>query len=110
MTQTTRRFVKGRHSLEGAPLFDMILLGALPDDHPTPENNGILAQVAQVDPARAQRLAARVQELIARNGAFFAWIEATPEHGALFVNDPVAAIKQALPDLPKDFFDDWGGK
>jgi hypothetical protein len=110
MTQPTRRFVKGRHALEGVPVFDMILLGALPDDRPTPENNGILAGIAQADPVRAQRLATRLRELIARNDALFAWIEAKPEHGALFINDPVAAVRQALPDLPPDFFDDWGGK
>jgi hypothetical protein len=110
MTQPTRRFVKGRHALEGVPVFDMIILGALPNDRPTPENNGVLAQIIQTNPARAQRLTSRLQELVARNDAFFDWIEAKPEHGALFINDPVTAVRQALPDLPPDFFDDWGGK
>jgi hypothetical protein len=46
-------------------------------------------------------------QLIARNDTVMSWLEADPAHAALFASDPVAGLREALPDLPPDFFDSW---
>ena len=91
------------HTGGARPMF----ISFLSADAPLPENHGIIAQLAQKNPQRAERVRARVNDLIAHNHAFFVWLERTPENSGLFARDPVAALRKALPDLPADFFD-WG--
>ena len=74
---------------------------------PTIDTHGVLADVCKTDPARAKLLEQRLGELVRRNDELFRWLEASPRHTALFVENPVAAMREALPELSPDFFDGW---
>jgi hypothetical protein len=75
---------------------------------PTPENHPLLAWLVQSDPARGKLVCERVAELARRSEEFFTWLERDSANSRLFLEDPQAAIRQALPDLAADFFDGWG--
>jgi hypothetical protein len=66
-----------------------------------------LAGIAADDPQRAARIQAGMHQLIARNDTVMSWLGADPANAALFASDPVAGLREALPDLPPDFFDGW---
>lgn len=74
---------------------------------PLPETHGVLADIAASDPGRARRVAARLGELIAREDVVLTWLEADPAHTARFLEDPATALREALPELPADFFAGW---
>jgi hypothetical protein len=84
------------------------LVEPAPNMAPTPENHGVLGAIHAVDPKRAAMIQERLKVLIARDSEFFDWIEKDPANATLFARDPVAGIRAALPDLPPDFFEDWG--
>jgi len=82
-------------------------LAAEPGYVPDTSNHAVLADVAKTDPARAARIQEGLRRLVASDDAVMAWLEADPAHAALLASDPRAALRQALPDLPADFFDGW---
>lgn len=82
-------------------------LAAEPGYVPDTANHAVLADVAKTDPARAERIRADLERLIRHDDAVMAWLEADPAHAALLAADPRAALRQAIPDLPADFFDGW---
>lgn len=98
--------LKGKHP-SGQP-YTITLVEAAPEMVATPENHGALAAIHAVAPKRAAMVQDRLKTLIGYNSQFFDWIEKDPANGTLFANDPVAAIRKALPDLPADFFENWG--
>jgi hypothetical protein len=104
----TTRFARLRHDLPGQQHVTTTFLGASATADAALANNGVIAEIAASDPARAQLVTSRMQQLIAHNDAVMAWIEADPSHAVQFAQDPVAALRQVIPDLPADFFDGWG--
>lgn len=81
------------------PAFGMNFLSVDPENVPNVDDNAIIAQLATTDPAKAEKAKAVLAQLIANNEPFFQWLETAPEHTILFVKDPVAALKQALPNV-----------
>jgi hypothetical protein len=102
------RFVKLKMRVPDIPAGVTMVFLPAPATSSVP-NNGILAEIDRVDPARGKLVAERLGELIARNDEVFRWLEASPRHTTLFAVDPVAALREALPDLRADFFDGWKG-
>ncbi|HOY18421.1 MAG TPA: hypothetical protein PLC89_14035 [Haliscomenobacter sp.] len=84
---------------ENQPAFGMNFLSVDPENLPNVDDNAIIAQLATTDPTKAEKVKVVLAQLIANNEPFFQWLETAPEHTILFVKDPVAAIKQALPNL-----------
>jgi hypothetical protein len=101
------RFVKLRTAIPARPPFSMTMTMNTPASPLTRENHGLLAYVAAKSPEKTALAAKRLEDLLAQSDVFFTWLEASPSHSTLFVTDPVAAIYQALPNLPADFFDVW---
>lgn len=102
------RFVRLRSSAPDLPSFSVTLLAANPAATPTVANHGVLAKIAEQDPERARFIRERVDELIGHNDRFFTWLAESPGNMQLFIDDPVAGVRQALSDLPPHFFADWG--
>ena len=40
--------------------------------------------------------------MVAHDAQMIAWIEQDPTHATLFAEDPLTAVKQAVPDIPTD--------
>lgn len=78
-------------------------------DLPTVDNHGVLAQIQATDPARAALIQQRLADLVAQTDRVFAWLEASPDNTTLFVEDPISALRKALPALPPGFFESWAG-
>lgn len=72
------------------------------------EGHGLLDAIASADPDRAQLVRGRLHQLMTHDHAVMTWLEASPDNVTLFAHDPVAALRQAIPDLPADFFEGWG--
>ena len=102
-----RRFVRLRLREEVHPSATMTVLISDPQAPPAIDNNGVLAKIAETDPARATRVQNGLLALIGREAELFAWMESTPENAFTFVEDPIGAIRAAIPDLPADFFAGW---
>ncbi|HET7462634.1 MAG TPA: hypothetical protein VFJ82_15375 [Longimicrobium sp.] len=104
------RFVRLRLPADAVSAHHLTLAAAAPGAAPpAPETNGALARLAQADPARAQRVAQAVARLIEREAEVLTWLEADPAHTSRFMDDPEAALREALPDLDPAFFEDWKG-
>lgn len=105
----TTRFARLRHARpgQGQATTTFLGLGAAADIDALPDSN-VIAEVAGNDPARAQLITSRMQQLIAHNDAVMSWLEADASHAQQFAQDPVAALRQVIPGLPADFFDGWG--
>lgn len=100
------QFVKLHTSIEAVEgPFGMTFLADT--EAPTVDSHGVLAQIDATDPTRAAVVQERLAQLVAHTAAVFAWLGASPDNTTLFVNDPVSALRQAVPDLPPDFFDSW---
>lgn len=110
----SKRFVRMRHD-DSRPVHATATFlgtepqpptGSSPGSSPAADH-GVIAAIAADDPERASRVQAGLRHLISRNDAVMSWLEADPDNTALFTRDPEAALRQALPDLPSDFFDGW---
>jgi hypothetical protein len=64
------------------------------------EENGIIAHLLATRDPRADKAARLWAVLVARDAEMMAWIEKDAGHALLFAYDPLAAVKQALPDIP----------
>ena len=102
------RFARLRHEQAGPHTVTTTLLGATATAGDALAGNSVIADIAKTDPARAELITNRMQQLIAHNDAVMAWLEADPSHATQFAQDPVTALRQVIPDLPADFFDGWG--
>lgn len=71
---------------------------------PDAGNSSRLAELG----SNAELVSQRLAELASRSDDFLSWLERDRGNTRLFLEDPVTAIHQALPDLPKDFFEAWG--
>jgi len=107
-TPPDRRFVRLRHADADQQHVTTTFVSADASRPPTLETNGVLAGIAETDPARARLILERLRTLIAHNHEMMTWLEADGGNAVLFARDPVAAVRQALPDLPADFFEGWG--
>ncbi|WP_323117739.1 hypothetical protein [Burkholderia alba] len=67
----------------------------------------LLDQLIQDDPSRGTLIAAQLAELARHENALFAWLELDSENVKLYLDDPIAALRQALPNLADDFFQAW---
>lgn len=105
-----RRFVRLRLEVEQHPAATVTITAADPGEQPSADDHDILAGIAAADPARAAMVTERIRRLIGREAEFFDWLEKDPRNSALFVRDPAAAIRAALPDLAPDFFAGWDGR
>jgi hypothetical protein len=99
-----RRFARLRHpdSPSGAVSTTFLAAG-----HPDAADHPVIADLAQRDPERAARVTESLNRLLAHEESVLAWLASDPSHTALFARDPIAALHQALPDLPAGFFDGW---
>jgi hypothetical protein len=101
------RFARLRHEQAGPHTVTTTLLGATATAGDALVGNSVIADIAKTDPARAQLIMSRMRELIAHNDAVMSWLEADPAHAAQFAADPLAAVREAIPDLPANFFAGW---
>jgi hypothetical protein len=85
----------------------MTFLSAAGENTSGMTGDGVLADIAERDPQRAERIRTGMRRLIGGDDAVMRWLEADPANTALFTTDPVTALRHALPDLPEDFFDGW---
>ncbi|CAH1044977.1 hypothetical protein [Halomonas sp. TD01] len=67
-------------------------------DHP------LVQKLAETDSKAASNVEQLIQELLTHEKRFFAWLGASESHMEQFMNDPVSALKLAIPDLPDSFF------
>lgn len=67
-----------------------------------PAQNPVIEHVAATDPAKAKQLEKLLAFMQSREERFFAWIEESPEHSQLLVNDPAEAVRRALPEIGQD--------
>lgn len=74
--------------------------GVVAQEHP------VIQQLAEIDAKAANNAEQLIKELLTHEKAFFAWLGANGAHMEQFMNDPISALKQAIPDLPDSFFDD----
>ena len=107
-THPQQRFVKLRHGAAEHQNATTTFLGVHTEPQPTVENHAVLNGIAQTDSDRASLIQQRMAELVSHNDTVMAWLEADPANVALFSQDPVAALRKVIPDLPDDFFKGWG--
>jgi hypothetical protein len=101
-----RRFVRARHVRGPSSSTATTFLSAT-GDPPDLTCHGVLSSIAARDPEQAERIRTGLNHLITRDEEVMAWLEADPANTALFLHDPVAALRTALPDLDEDFFGRW---
>jgi len=97
-----QRFIRLRLPVDGHSA--TFTLKGLAGEPPSRANHEILGGMAAADPTRAQAIETKLNVLIGREAELFSWLESDPGHTALFLKDPVAALRTAFPDLGADFF------
>jgi hypothetical protein len=100
-----RRFARLRHTDSPSGAVSTTFLAAV--GRPEGANHPVVADLARREPERAARVAEGLNRLLEHEESVLAWLAADPSHAALFSSDPIAALHQALPDLPTGFFDGW---
>jgi hypothetical protein len=55
--------------------------------------------LAQTDPRLAERLGGLLPALLSHEATLFEWLSRDEDHGRRFVEDPVGAFAEAVPDL-----------
>lgn len=58
-----------------------------------------VGELAPTNPALAERLGRLMPALLSHEAALFEWMSRDEEHGRRFVEDPAAALVEAVPDL-----------
>ncbi|GGB96409.1 hypothetical protein [Dyadobacter sediminis] len=106
MSETIQRKISVKLATPHGADFTMHILPAMAgslqaDSHPA------VAKLAEQSTGAADQAKYVLEQLIARDEDFTRWLESSPENSILFVNDPVSAIRQALPDLPANLYEQW---
>lgn len=68
-----------------------------------PEDNPIIISMKEKDPQKAA-YATKILSYLAKNDAkFIDWIESSATNVALFAKDPLKALQEVYPNLPKEY-------
>lgn len=66
----------------------------------------LVSNLAENDTETANRVEKLIQEMTMHEKRFFTWLGADASHMESFINDPIGALRQALPDLSEEFFNE----
>ncbi|NDJ57512.1 hypothetical protein GWD52_11005 [Enterobacteriaceae bacterium 4M9] len=70
------------------------------------ENHPLINMIAQTDEEAADTVERLIEQMTAYEQRFFAWLRDDANHMTLFMEDPISALRQAIPELPETFFND----
>jgi len=98
MSNDKSRSVKYRHSDQGS-FQHTITITSNPESFSTAGANGIIEDIRGSDPEKATKLKALLKTLETNQFRFFDWMEQSPANTKLFLENPLEALKQALPDV-----------
>lgn len=106
----SQRTVKLRHSVEledrekqkssSAQKINLTFISMSKEKPPTAGCYGV------TDSVKASKLNHALNQLTGFNEEFFQWLEADPKNAILFANDPVKALKTAIPDFDETVLTD----
>lgn len=108
MTVQQSHFVKYRLKDDSMGEHYVTFSSRAPRAFVTKENHPLIRKIAETDSATAEKVERLIQEMIANEQLFFSWLGGDASRMESFMEDPIGALKQALPDLPEAFFDELG--
>lgn len=110
MTDSSQRTVKLRSSIElenrgkqkssGVQEINLTFIPMSKEKPPTAGDYGV------TDSVKASKLNHALNQLAGFNEVFFQWLEADSKNAILFANEPVKALKAAIPDFDETVLTD----
>lgn len=106
MASQSTHFVKYRLKDSAAGEHYVTFSSRSPRAPVTGANHPLIGKLAETDAAAASTVERLIQAMTANEQRFFAWLGGDASRMEYFMEDPVGALKQAIPDLPQTFFDE----
>lgn len=107
MAEKSTHFVKYRVKNSSQSDYYIIFSSEKPEYRREGGRHPLASHLAETDVRVADKVEKLILEMTTHEEQFFIWLGARASHMEYFIKDPAGALRQAIPDLPEAFFNEF---